>query len=401
MIETLQKNADLIVLILAVISGVLIAFFKFFDFRSKSQKLLFIKDSFESVVNKLSSESEIERVSAAILLRRFFDKKSEFGIGKTPYKTETINIIASILRSSPIGLFQKVLSDSLAYAEDLNDVDLQRANLQNAYLGNKSIRKVDFSRADFFQANLSKASLNGVIANGAVFYNAILAGTVFTNADLKNANFQGSDLLKAKFKNADLENANFQGAINIPKEVLMYLDENSFYSRNNKNANPRNVTKKNNQIFISSPGILNFEQQNIVDFTIKRLEDDGFSIIRVSPENYTDTGQLSEVKRLISSCSGVVSFGFNDILIKEGIQRPETNSSNNIKNKWLSTPWIQIEIAMSSMLGIPILMIKNDVNEGVFDPLINETYLHSLNVIKHVQLDKFENIYKCWKDNID
>jgi hypothetical protein len=222
MIETLQESADLIVLVVAVISGLLIAFFKLFDFRSKSQKLLFVKESFESVVGKLSSESEIEKISAAILLRRFFDKNSEFGIGKTPYRIETINIIASILRSSPIGLFQKVLADSLAYAEDLCDADFQRANLQNAYLGSKNNRKVNLSRADFFQANLSKASLNGVTANNAVFYNAILVGTVFKNADLRNSNFQNTDLLKANFINARLENSNFEGAIIFPKRFLNF-----------------------------------------------------------------------------------------------------------------------------------------------------------------------------------
>jgi hypothetical protein len=179
------------------------------------------------------------------------------------------------------------------------------------------------------------------------------------------------------------------------------LDENYNYSENNINKTPKNKPRSNNQIFISSPGFLNVDQQNIVDFIIKRLGDDGYSIIRLSPENYSPTGQLSEVKKLISSCSGLISFGFNDTLIKEGIQRPTSNNPNNLMNLWLSTPWIQIEVAMASMLGIPILMIKNDVSEGVFDPAINETYLYTVYISSHIQLDDFNNIYKCWKDNIN
>jgi hypothetical protein len=136
---------------LAAILGVL----KYFQYRTRRDKIALVGQAFESMVDSLASEVEVERLAGAILLRRFFDPKSELGIAGTPYADDAVRVIAAILRSQETGNFQKLLADGLAYAPSLAGADLQRTNLQNAYLGalkgsgNRVANSVDLSYADF------------------------------------------------------------------------------------------------------------------------------------------------------------------------------------------------------------------------------------------------------------
>lgn len=72
--------------------GIMYKVFKHLDYRSKEQKLETIGESFNRTVAKLSSKKELEQMSGAILLRRFFDKNTEMGLGNTPYSDETVNL---------------------------------------------------------------------------------------------------------------------------------------------------------------------------------------------------------------------------------------------------------------------------------------------------------------------
>jgi hypothetical protein len=110
------------------------ALVKYFKYRTRREKMAVVHDAFEAVVKALASTVEVEQLSGAILLRRFFDPKSEVGIGNCPYKNEVVNVIAASLRGQETGNFQKLLVDSLAYAPTLRHADLQRTNLQNGYL---------------------------------------------------------------------------------------------------------------------------------------------------------------------------------------------------------------------------------------------------------------------------
>ena len=111
------------------------------------------------------------RIASAILLRRFFDKKSELGTGGTPFAADSVQVIAALLKTQQTCNFQKVLADSLRYApiECLEKIDLQKANLSKAFLGG-SDWVMSMEGADFFQANLSGASLKGAKLNDAQFY---------------------------------------------------------------------------------------------------------------------------------------------------------------------------------------------------------------------------------------
>ncbi|MFC7447357.1 pentapeptide repeat-containing protein [Rhodococcus daqingensis] len=215
---------------LAVVGGVLAALlgiFKYFNYRSKRDLRAAVGASFASTVDALSSDNETSRMAGAVLLRRFFDRRTEQGAAGTPYVTEAIELIAGMLREEQPPRIQKVLADGLRYAIDLRRADLQNCDLRNAYIGMKrgDRRGVDLSAADLFESDCAGASFRKVVALKTVFYRARLEGAVLTDADCRDADFREAKLMGAMFDGAQIEGARFAGAEGIPVEVANLLDE--------------------------------------------------------------------------------------------------------------------------------------------------------------------------------
>jgi hypothetical protein len=206
-------------------------------FQRRRDRTAAVGSAFREIVDALASENATTQMAAAILIRRFFDAHAEQGSSGTPYASESVAVIAGLLRQTPTGQFQKALADGLRFAPSLADADLQGCNLERAFLGVKrpDKRVPNLERADFFEANLSGASLRGARANEAVFFGAELANTVLRDAQLVGANFRGALLRGADFRGAtltgadfveaDIEGARFSGAVGIPDEIAPYLDE--------------------------------------------------------------------------------------------------------------------------------------------------------------------------------
>jgi hypothetical protein len=219
---------------IALIAGsatALLGIFKYFNYRSRRDRVALVGQAFSETVDALASKDEIKRLAAAILLRRFFDRRTEQGTAGAPYQQEAIRVIAALLRTIETGEFQKLLADGLAHAPSLRGADLQRCNLSGAYLGDRLGRTVDLSEADLYEANLTGASLRGATARETVFYGAVLTKTVLEGADLSNADFRDADLQGARFANARLSGARFAGAKNLPSEIVELVDEDDAVAR--------------------------------------------------------------------------------------------------------------------------------------------------------------------------
>jgi hypothetical protein len=213
---------------IAVVGGLataILGILKYFNFRSRRERAAAVGQAFAATVDALASTDPARQFAGAILLRRFFDQRTEQGEGDSPYEKEAVAVIAALLRDITAGNLQKLLADGLGYAPSLQHADLQRCNLQHAYLGVRPDRRVDLSNADLFEADLTGASLKGAWARGAVFFRAVLRETVLRDSDLTEADFRDADLEGARFDGAHLSGARFDGAKAIPPEVMALLDD--------------------------------------------------------------------------------------------------------------------------------------------------------------------------------
>ena len=290
-------------------------------------------------------------------------------------KVETINVISSLLKTLPTGVFQKTLADGLAYAVDLSKCDLQKTNLQDVLLDNKS-KQVIMNEADLFLSDLSYANLEGITAHGIILYRAILFCTHIKNCDFTNANFRGADLTGVLFKNCILTGADFTDAINVPPVIVAALSE-GIYTLNEPVTAKHDSTGKT--IFFSMPGVMSKEDELMTKDYKQLLEKKGYEVVYYKYDDYPQFGQFNKVRHEIMRSSGMIAFGLKQINIHKASYRPGTQSEEEWEDKWLSTPWTEIEVGMGLMKGMPILLVSDpDISNGVFDNGLSECFIANI-----------------------
>jgi hypothetical protein len=77
------------------------------------------------------------------------------------------------------------------------------------------------------------------------------------------------------------------------------------------------------------------------------------------------------------------------------------SGERKIHQGWLSTPWNELEVGMAVMVGLPILLIKDDdIEDGIFDDIISETFIYTLSSkTKITELDR-TSTFTAWLNKI-
>ena len=357
------------------ICGVLYFFlFSYLGLKSKRARREEEKMSFDLVVGNLSSEDNTTRLASAIMLRRFLHGKV---LKSNRYLfQESVNVISSMLKVLPTGIFQKTLADGLAYAIDLSDMDLQKTNLQDVYLGRKDNRKIKIDSTDFYLSDLSYALLENLTGH-AIFYRAILFCTQIKNSDLSGSSFREADMTRVNFKNVLLKGADFSGALRVPEKIKAKLVDGIYIDDDRVTIGYDLKSSKN--IFFSMPSIMEKSEELLTkDFKLF-LEGQGYNVHYYIKDNYPCYGQLNRIREKIMNSVGVVAFGFKQIKIKDALFRPNTKEEQVLSDKWISTPWNDIEVGMALMVGMPVLIIKNpSIAFGIFDEKLSECFVASI-----------------------
>src|SRR6516162_2740907 len=121
----ISKVVPLLTSITAVLGGIL-GILKHFQYKTRRDEIMLVRQAFEGVSKSLASNVEIERMAGAILLRRFFDPGTEVGISAywkeavvriqsyfgrqhkvdnvhSPFCKEAVYVAAAILREQGTG----------------------------------------------------------------------------------------------------------------------------------------------------------------------------------------------------------------------------------------------------------------------------------------------------------
>ena len=375
---------------------------------------------FNMTVEQLSKDNQTSQLSAAIILRRFFDTP----IDRDRFRKETIHEISAMLKIHPTGIYQKTLGDGLAYAGNLNYADLMRTNLQDLYLGKKNEKddakekkgiktksdnddswKITMDFTDMYEANLSYALVENVIGFGTVFNSAILNHTNIKNCTFRKADFKYADLTNVYFENVILEGSDFKGAKGIPKEVLSQLKwvnkgkKNEAYVYNNAEPLTIDKTKKKGGghkiVFFSMPGTLSASEEAITLYFKELLKKKGIEVKYYKRDHYPKDSQLTKVKESILQADAMIAFGLKQIEIKSGRLNPDREEIEN--EVWLPTPWNEIEVGMGVMANLPILLVRDDKIEiGVFDKVISEYKIKSLSASTPLEDIEKNSEFKMW-----
>ena len=72
--------------IIGTFLGGTIGILRYFNYRTKRDRIAAVGDAFTVTVEALASDNGTRRMAAAVLLRRFFDRETEQGSAGTPYQ---------------------------------------------------------------------------------------------------------------------------------------------------------------------------------------------------------------------------------------------------------------------------------------------------------------------------
>jgi hypothetical protein len=205
--------------------------------------------------------------------------------------------------------------------------------------------------------------------------NAQLVGTVLRDADLQGCNFDSSNLRGARFKGANLIRATFRKASNIPPEVLAGIDQQGVFtggklleeSGQAGNGNQAETEKRSKRVFVSRPSLLNRQGLIIVAQITQGLRDAGVEAMTFPPDEYGIGAPLDEVKQRIGSCDGTIVLGVPHMEASKVVWHVGTAKERAGEHTVLATPWNHIEAGIASALDKPILIIRDEVAEGIFE----------------------------------
>jgi hypothetical protein len=229
----------------ALLLGIAAGLWAFYRYLSEQHRLRMEREEvrFSETVQRLGSDSEQQRMGAAVLLPSFLRP------GYDRFYNQVFNLASGNLRlqeneegSANLTPFRQALGnvfrESFARARSLlpasTDSDLPspdiETELNSSYV---NLREAYLVGADLRECWLYKARLDGAIVRAAHLRRANLEGAILTECDLEDADLSSANLLNAVFDNADLHHA-------VLKEAR--ADGADFRGANLRDSDLRNMT---------------------------------------------------------------------------------------------------------------------------------------------------------------
>lgn len=159
-------------------------------------------------------------------------------------------------------------------------------------------------------------------------------------------------------------------------------------------------------VFVSCPTKLNPKQELQKSVIINILEDLQLEPRSLGREDYPRFCPLNEVYIIAKRCCGGIILGFEQIYVKEGVVKKETDEQKEIKSSSpiiLPTAWNNLEAGILFGLKLPLLIFKEKgIEGGIFDPGITEVYIHDMppSDPNEVKSNELMQIFLRWRGEV-
>ena len=155
-------------------------------------------------------------------------------------------------------------------------------------------------------------------------------------------------------------------------------------------------------IFVSKPNSLSAAQAQFCDSFFNFIRARGFNPRTLGQTDFPNAAPINAVKSVLSECSGAIVLGLKQTLILEGLQKAETNDESALRNCYLPTPWNHIEAGMAFILGLPILILKEQgVQGGIFDAGSTDKFIHQAELSgEYLASQKFLQPFNEWQAEV-
>lgn len=159
-------------------------------------------------------------------------------------------------------------------------------------------------------------------------------------------------------------------------------------------------------IFLSYPKPFNSNQKMFINKICEYLKNQGLEPCTLGITDYDMDEPLKAIRRLMLESNGLLAVAFRRNYVEKGIGKPKSDIGEkeiDISDKWLTSPYCQIEPAMAFQLGLPVLVLreKGVIAEGVLEKGVLGTYMPEFsvenNIDEYFNSNEFHSLLKKWE----
>ena len=156
-------------------------------------------------------------------------------------------------------------------------------------------------------------------------------------------------------------------------------------------------------IFISVGGTANNLQEDFVSAVENRLRSENLIPNTVGRNKFTADSPLKAVNELMDECSGTIIIALERTYFPSGFDKRGGTNQQTLTDAKYSTPWNQIEAAMSYSKGLPLLLI---IEEGLrSEGLLEKGYDWYVLWVKpdksSLTTTEFNGVLASWKTKVE
>lgn len=162
-------------------------------------------------------------------------------------------------------------------------------------------------------------------------------------------------------------------------------------------------------IFLSYPKPHLQRQKDFIQEIQNYLDDRGFQPRTLGVTDYDMEAPLTSIRRLMLESNGLLTIAFRRGFIEAGVSKPNSDIGENgfdLSDKWITSPWCQIEPAMAFQVGLPILIFRENgvIDDGVLEKGVTGSYMPEFDLDKPVeeyfQSDEWKQIIGKWEGQV-
>lgn len=156
-------------------------------------------------------------------------------------------------------------------------------------------------------------------------------------------------------------------------------------------------------IFVSVGGTATEEQEDFVKAVEERLRSEGMVPCTVGRNTFSADAPLKAVQQLLGTCSGTVVIALERYYFETGIEKRGGPRETELSKVKLSTPWNQIEAAMSYAYDLPLMVLAEHgvKNDGLLEHG-NDWYVQTISPERaSLNSNEFNGVMASWKKKVN
>ena len=162
-------------------------------------------------------------------------------------------------------------------------------------------------------------------------------------------------------------------------------------------------------IFLSYPKPFMENQRGFIKQICEYLDSRGFIGRTLGVTDYDMQEPLTAIRRLMLECNGLITIALRRVYMEKASGKPSSDILENeysLNEKWLTSPYCQIEPAMAFQIGLPILIFREAgvIAEGILEKGVTGTYLPEVNIHKsldtYLQGEEWKQLIGSWEGHV-